>query len=291
MTGREHDDSPQARRVVKPKLPDQAQDIHNLGDIMNNKMKIFAMTLAGILTTGLSGASAFAAEFSTVKAKLDTAMASDIRTAAETDRDRNRKPVETLEFFGLRDDMKVVELLPGGGWYTKLLAPVLADEGKFYSAYGASRTQEKLGDTAGFEKMQVLAEDAKLGRPEGSRFYVASNTDLGVKNVDLILTFRNYHNFDATSRASINASVFMALKRGGTYAVVDHTRRHMQELDNENGRRFDPVLAIKEIQAAGFELVDFSDLHYRVDDELRFEVGSKTVTGNTDRWALKFRKP
>jgi predicted methyltransferase len=52
----------------------------------------------------------------------------------------------------------------------------------------------------------------------------------------------------------------------------------------------DPVLAIKEIQAAGFELVDFSDLHYRADDELRYEVGRKTVTGNTDRFTLKFVK-
>ena len=51
------------------------------------------------------------------------------------------------------------------------------------------------------------------------------------------------------------------------------------------------MLAIREIQAAGFEFVDYSDLHYRPDDELRFEVGRKTVTGNTDRWTLKFRKP
>jgi predicted methyltransferase len=53
----------------------------------------------------------------------------------------------------------------------------------------------------------------------------------------------------------------------------------------------DPVLAIKEIETAGFEFVDFSDLHFRADDELRYEVGRKTVTGNTDRWTLKFRKP
>jgi predicted methyltransferase len=65
----------------------------------------------------------------------------------------------------------------------------------------------------------------------------------------------------------------------------------MQELDNENGRRVDPVQAIKEIEAAGFEFVDYSDLHYRPDDELLYEVGRKTVTGNTDRWTLKFRKP
>jgi predicted methyltransferase len=65
----------------------------------------------------------------------------------------------------------------------------------------------------------------------------------------------------------------------------------MQEEETAaNRRRFDPVKAIKEIQSAGFELVDYSALHYRPDDELRYEVGRKTVTGNTDRWSLKFKK-
>jgi len=89
---------------------------------------------------------------------------------------------------------------------------------------------------------------------------------------------------------AMNEAAHKALKKGGVYAVVDHTRRHMQADNSENGRRLDPVVAIKEIQAAGFEFVDFSDLHYRPDDELRYEVGRKTVTGNTDRWTLKFKK-
>ncbi len=148
-----------------------------------------------------------------------------------------------------------------------------------------------LADQPGFDNMKVTAEDARIARAEGARFYTVTNTDLGVEDVDMVLTFRNYHNFDAQSRAALNASVFKALKPGGIYGVVDHTRRHMQPDDPENRRRMDPVLAIMEIQAAGFELVAFSDLHYRPDDELRFEVGRKTVTGNTDRWTLKFRKP
>ena len=90
---------------------------------------------------------------------------------------------------------------------------------------------------------------------------------------------------------NMNRAAFAALKPGGIYAVVDHTRRHMQDLNNENGRRVDPVLAIKEIESAGFEFVDYSKLHYRPDDELRYEVGRKTVTGNTDRFTFKFRKP
>ena len=250
-----------------------------------------ALTVAATFAMGLLGNVAQASDFEPVEAKLQAAMAADIRTEAETARDKNRKPIQTLEFFGLREDMTVVELIPGGGWYTKLLAPVLADEGKLYIAYGADRIKKSLQDVPGFEELEVIATEIEMGRPEGARLYAASNTDLGVKNVDMVVTFRNYHNFDEDSRNAINASVFKALKSGGVYALVDHTRRHMQKSDNENRRRFDPVLAIKEIEAAGFELVDYSDLHYRADDELRYEVGRATVTGNTDRWTLKFRKP
>lgn len=239
----------------------------------------------------LLSVNAVADDFDAVKAKLETAMAADIRTEEEVARDANRLPVETLDFFGLRDDMKVVELIPGGGWYTKLLAPVLAEHGDFTVALGSGRVEEALLGKPGFDKVKVTAKDAEFSRPEGSRFYELKMTGLGVKKADMILTFRNYHNFDAAGRNAMNEAVFAALKRGGTYGVVDHTARHMEPPSGENRRRMDPVLAIKEIHAAGFELVDFSDLHYRPDDELRYEVGRKTVTGNTDRWTLKFRKP
>jgi predicted methyltransferase len=222
--------------------------------------------------------------------KISAALAADVRTPAEVERDPERRPIETLEFFGLRDDMKIVELLPGGGWYTKILAPVMAGNGTFYAAYGTSRVKETLTGEPGFEKMQITAEDAKIYRPEGSYFYVLENADLGVTGADMVLTFRNYHNFNAEGRAALNQAVYDALKPGGIYAVVDHTRRHMEADNPENRRRVDPVLAIKEIQAAGFELVDYSDLHFRPDDELRYEVGRKTVTGNTDRFTLKFVK-
>ena len=232
----------------------------------------------------------FAGDFDAVEAKLKTAMQASVRTEAEIERDANRKPVETLEFFGLRDDMKVVELIPGGGWYTKLLAPVLAEKGEFYIALGTTRVSDTLLGQEGFEKVGVLAEDAKIFRPEGAKNYALEMAGLGVTDADIVFTFRNYHNFGPEGRATLNRAVYDALKPGGIYAVVDHDRRHMEPDNPENGRRIDPVLAIREIQAAGFELVDFSDLHYRPDDELRYEVGRKTVTGNTDRWTLKFRK-
>ena len=235
-----------------------------------NKIKLISPLIGAmaIISIASIASMAYAADYDVVKTKLEAAMKADIRGEADTSRDRNRRPVETLEFFGLRDDMKVVELIPGGGWYTKLLAPVLADKGEFYVAYGTGRVESQLKDKPGFEKIRVAGADAEMGKEEGAPFYFAKNTDLGVKNVDIVFTFRNYHNFDVDSRTSINNSVFKALKSGGVYALVDHTRRHMQKHDNENGRRVDPVQAIKEIEAAGFEFVDYSSLHYRPDDGL-----------------------
>jgi predicted methyltransferase len=96
---------------------------------------------------------------------------------------------------------------------------------------------------------------------------------------------------DADGRAKINDQVFAALKPGGLYGVVDHTARHMEPANHENRRRVDPVMIIKETLDAGFEFVDYSDLHYRADDELVYEVGRRSVTGNTDRFTLLFRKP
>lgn len=257
-------------------------------------MHTLRLTLSSLLLSFLGvvlAASATADDHSATKAKLEAAMQAESRPEADVARDKNRKPIETLEFFGFRDDMSVIELIPGGGWYTRLLAPTLAENGQLYLAYGTGRVTEALKDLQGFDKVKVLAEDAKMGRPEGARLYFANNTDMDVSSVDMVLTFRNYHNFDADSRAAINASVFKTLKRGGVYGLVDHTRRHMQEFSSENRRRFDPVEAILEIQAAGFVFEGYSPLHYRADDELVYEVGRRSVSGNTDRWTLKFRKP
>ena len=233
---------------------------------------------------------ASADDFEDTKSKIGAALAADDRPEKNVLRDKNRKPVETLEFFGLRDDMKVVELLPGGGWYTRVLAPVLRENGEFWVAYGTGTIEDTLLKTDGFDQVKVTARDAKIYRPKDARRYVIENSDLGIRNADLVLTFRNYHNFDAAGRKEMNDAAFEALRKGGIYGIVDHTRRHMEDDSSENGRRFDPVKAIAEIQSAGFELLDFSALHFRADDELRYEVGRKTVTGNTDRWTLKFKK-
>jgi predicted methyltransferase len=223
--------------------------------------------------------------------KIEAAIKGEIRTAEERARDTERKPRQTLEFFGLTDTMRVVELVPAGGWYTKILAPVLAESGELYVALGTTRLEPVLKSTPALSKVKVAGTDMKLAPAGRMGVFEIVPGSLGVKDADLVLTFRNYHNLTAEGRANLNRAVFQALKSGGHYGILDHTRRHNEPETVENWRRMDPVLVIKEVQAAGFVLEDFSGLHYTPDDELRYEVGRKSVAGNTDRFALRFRKP
>ena len=251
-------------------------------------MKLIVALLLGSLSLGTFAAS----DFMGTEEKIKAALADERRTDKETARDKNRKAVETLKFFGFRDDMKVLELLPGGGWYTKILAPVLEEKGKLYISIGAERTGEALAGTPGFGSLEVIPFDrTNFSRKEGERKATVPELSFGVKNLDMVLTFRNMHNFTAEGRANINQATFDSLKSGGLFGVVDHTRRHMQTESSENWRRIDPVEVIKEVEATGFEFVDYSPLHYRADDELKYEVGRRSVAGNTDRFTMLFRKP
>ena len=247
--------------------------------------------LAALLTAILLIPQISYAQESELAQKITEAMESDIREESERDRDRNRRPVQTLDFFGITPEMKVLELIPGGGWYTKLLAPALRGDGELHVAIGTTRVKEQLIQLPGMDKINVIEIEAEIENSETPRLRTIGAFDFDESNFDAVLTFRNMHNFDADGRNSVNEAVFKALKPGGIYGVVDHTLRHMEAFSAENRRRADPVLMIKEVQAAGFEFVDYSDLHYRPDDELRYEVGRKSVTGNTDRFTFLFKKP
>jgi len=226
-----------------------------------------------------------------IDAKVEAALAAESRPDTDRERDRNRRASDTLNFFGMKDDMRVLELLPGGGWYTRVLAPVLAENGKLYVSLGTNSVKERILNQPGFENVELLENSANIHRDKMSRVYVVEEFEFGVSDLDMVVTFRNLHNFDSDSRDRMNSQVFKSLKSGGLYGVVDHTRRHMESSNNENRRRIDPVMVIKELLDQGFEFVAYSDLHFRADDELEYEVGRRSVTGNTDRFTMLFRKP
>lgn len=240
--------------------------------------------------TILFGANA-SAKVSSLQQNITDVMKMSHRTDADKLRDNNRSPVQALSFFGFKQYMKVIEFAPGNGWYTKILAPLLAEKGELHLAYNAQWLSDldPILSQKGFESTIKLPIELSWNNQEFR--YDLGKLSFGMNDADMILNIREYHNFNLADKTKLNNEAFNALKPGGLYVIVDHTRRHMAVETRELARREDPVKVILEVQSAGFILEKSSDMFYRPDDELRYEVGRKTVTGNTDRFTLVFRKP
>ncbi len=221
--------------------------------------------------------------------RLRAAMADETRPEKDKARDANRLPVETLTFFGIDSDQRVLELLPGGGWYTRLLAPALEGTGKLYLAFAGRLSDEIKAER--FMKEVEFLESTSFEPTDHRGIFNLVTFDFNVEGLDSVLTFRNLHNLTPSGRMATHKAVLDALKPGGVYGVIDHTRRHNEPDVEANWRRLDPVQVILEIEAAGFVLEGSSDLHARSTDELILEVGDEAVSGKTDRFTLKFRKP
>lgn len=239
-----------------------------------------------VLTAGLFFCQqGLGADAAATRAKIADNLDHPNREAAEIARDANRKPAQVLEFFGLEDDMKVLEISPATGYWSKFLGPTLCDNGGelVFSVGVSDAFAEDVMSLPGMECTSAINPDITLGNLPEFEFETG--------DFDLVVTFWNLHNPDAAGRENLNTAVFDALKSGGLYGVVDHTRRHGQPSSRAVGRRLDPVLIIKEMVDVGFEFVDFSDMHYHPEDDLSQEVGTPGVRGNTDRFTLIFRKP
>ena len=226
-----------------------------------------------------------------VDANLIQALESDIRSDDDKARDASRKPAETLEFFGVSSDSKVLELIPGRGWYTKILGTYLKDSGELSVAIGATEERLQLKEN-GLEHVKIIGEDFDMVSTELHRgIRDVTGGSLGEDQFDIVLTFRNIHNMSKQGREVVNKAVFDALKPGGVYGVIDHTKRHMEAFDSERWRRVDPVEVIYELQAIGFIFEDYSDIHARPKDTLVHDSTHESINRDSDRFTLKFSKP
>src|SRR5687768_2239407 len=168
------------------------------GSAMTAIHRALYFAAALLIGTIALGAGSFKTEAQqTAGAALDTAIAGSHRSAANKARDRYRHPKETLEFFGLRPDMTVVEIWPGGGWYTDILAPVLRDRGKLYAAlYGASPPFPY--QTREMESFRAKLASAPAIYDRVTITALAFPNELTIAppgTADLVVTFRNVHNF------------------------------------------------------------------------------------------------
>jgi predicted methyltransferase len=239
---------------------------------------------------------------------LTAAVASPERKPTAVARDAARHPVEELTFFGLKPNQTVVELWPGGGYWTDILGPYLAASGKYYVALPAPGDKEEDESVARW-RARVSAEGARLGHITETTLGKGTTEIAPPNSADLILTFRNLHNWVEGGFADeALAACFKALKPGGILGIEDHRGRNdvPQDPQVKSGYlRQDYTVAL--LKKAGFELVGSSEINANPKDTKDWVDGVWTLPptlsqgdkdraryvaiGEADNFVLKFRKP
>lgn len=222
------------------------------------------------------------------QADLDAILADTARPQADRDRDAGRKPAEVIEFLGIGPGDHVADLLAGGGYYTRILVPLVGDEGRVYSG-----NNPFFGGFFGDDFDALLAEPAfsDVVRIDGRVDALPLPTD---GSLDAVIVSQAYHDLllGDEDRDEMNRRVFRALKSGGVYGIIDHAARPGSgSADTESMHRIDKQFVIDEVTAAGFELAGESDILANPDDDHSGGIFGPDVNGRTDRFVLKFEKP
>ena len=243
-----------------------------------------------------------------VSGELDAAVTNPQRSAQNRERDIYRHPAETLAFFGVEPHMTVLEVRPGRGWYTEILAPYLKESGKLIvgvpSAEGRRAKYRK-----GFMEMQA-ARPELLEAVDIVTFDPPSPIELGPsESVDMVLTFRNTHNWIGDGgEQQAYAAFFDVLRPGGVLGVVQHRAADGTDANETAKQGYVPEAYVVEVaEAAGFELVGSTDINRNAADTHDHPGGVWTLPpvlrlgeedkakylsiGESDRMTLKFRKP
>jgi predicted methyltransferase len=211
------------------------------------------------------------------------ALASPERPATDTARDADRQPAALMAFAKIKPGTLVAELVPGGGYYTRLLSLTVGPNGHVY--------------TYGLRANPAIAAWAQT-HPNVTEGIAGPGIGLAPVPVDVVWTTLNYHDLknskqgDRDTAAVINEAAFKALKPGGIYLVNDHqTAKGMGTTQTATLHRIEDVAVIKEVEAAGFKLEARSSILAHPGDDHTLKVVETGIRGKTDQFVLRFRKP
>jgi len=234
----------------------------------------------------------------------------DHRSEKNKSRNKYRHPAETLDFFGLKKDMTVVELWPGGGWYTEILAPYLMNGGTYYAASWTTTSNSAYVKRARAAYLKKLA-----GRPDLYGNVIVTEmgrtkTDIAPKgSADMVLTFRNWHNWMQDGyEATVMEAAYAALKPGGILGIIEH-REDPEEFQDPLAKSgyVAQDMVINTAESVGFKFVESSEVNANPKDSRKHPKGVWTLPpslrlgdkdkakylaiGESDRMTLKFIKP
>ncbi|HEY3595964.1 MAG TPA: methyltransferase [Paraburkholderia sp.] len=268
-----------------------------------------------ILFTAAAGLafSLASAAFASDTVSLAAAISGPQRSDAERARDVYRHPEQTLRFFGLTDQQTVIEIAPGGGWYTEILAPYLREHGKLYEVPYLSPDPAEMAREAPFVKRyeQKLSQDpANYGKVTVGSLRMGHFDGIGAPgSADSVLTFRNIHNWIKDGYLDANLKAFYAaLKPGGILGVEEHRAKPGTTLQQtiESGYVTEDFV-IEHARAAGFQLAGRSEINSNPRDTKDYAKGVWTLPptfaagdqdkaryvaiGESDRMTLRFIKP
>lgn len=251
------------------------------------------------LTTALSMGAGVASHAQSIEDVLK----GDHRSDVNKTRDKYRHPTKTLNFFGIKNDMTVVEIAPGGGWYQEVLAPYLSKNGKYLSA-----TSDEGSDGYKREQARHAANPELYSNitmvPLSGALYGEENS------ADMVLSFRNYHNWTGNSEFEKLRAMYKSLKPGGILGMVDHRSN-----DSSDGKGYtcEPCM-IRDAEAIGFVYLGASQVNANPKDQKNHPGGvwnlppvmskngldenkldelqsSLKLIGESDRYTIKFAKP
>jgi len=278
--------------------------------IKNNSIK--ALFTASLVSTALfvagcnSTESSTTSDLSTQSIQFVQAVSGDHRSAKNKARDQYRHPQQTLEFFGFKSDMTVVEITPGGGWYTEILAPALKGKGKLIGAHYPDTGEDNYYSNSRKALEKKLATNPIFSEMTLSDFVPRQKSELApAGTADMVLTFRNLHNWKEEGVAQVFVDAHRALKTGGVLGVVEH--RLPSGTDAEKARGYvSQEKTIAQAKAAGFTLAATSEINANAKDiavhpkgvwtlppvlALKEENKEKYLAiGESDRMTLKFVK-
>lgn len=252
-----------------------------------------------------------AAKMMPAKAMIDKAVSDNaFRTERDMERDQYRNPAATLDFFGIKPDMTVVELGPSTGWYTRILAPLTADSGKYIALNNGPTPGTKRYESGMQWRETFIKHDSGMfGDNAVARFAGQKVPFAAPDSVDAALIFRGMHGLIAYGDVNgLLAEVFTTLKPGGILGIVQH--REKEDFDNDPAKKMRGYVKqsyiIDLVKKAGFELAGTSEINANAKDPADWEKGVWTLQagkpmaekdkkfrkiGESDRMTLKFVKP